>query len=126
MNLRNGGTGFARLGFVSVGLLTGALALAGCKQKSQDSPEATAIPAPAVTLSPVGIGTAIGAAADTAAPAPVAGPTRKVGDRISVRWKGSCYASRILSVAKPGVYFITYEGYAHSWDETIGESRICK
>lgn len=125
MNLRNGGTVFARLGFVSVGVLAGALALAGCKDKSKDTGEATAIPAPAVTLSPIGVTTAIGAA-NTVAPAPVGGPTRKVGDRISVRWKGSCYPSRILSAPKPGVYFITYEGYAHSWDETIGEGRICK
>jgi hypothetical protein len=43
-----------------------------------------------------------------------------------VNWKGKCYASRILSVPRPGSYFITYEGYSHSWDETVDESRICK
>jgi hypothetical protein len=123
MNLRHSETVFARFGFVSVGVLSCALALAGCKKKSQDGAEAegTAGPATTLSLSPVAAPTAI-----AAAPAPAGVPARKVGDRISVRWKGSCYASKILSVAKPGVYFITYEGYAHSWDETIGESRICK
>jgi hypothetical protein len=51
---------------------------------------------------------------------------RKVGDRVMVRWGGTCYASRILAVHGPGSYLITYDGYGHSWDETVGESRICK
>jgi hypothetical protein len=51
---------------------------------------------------------------------------RRVGDHVSVRWHGTCYAARILGVPSPGSYLITYDGYGHSWDETVGENRICK
>jgi hypothetical protein len=51
---------------------------------------------------------------------------RRVGDHVSVRWHGTCYAARILGVPSSGSYLITYEGYGHSWDETVSESRICK
>ena len=121
MNLRHREAVFGQLGFVLAGVLS--VSLAGCGKKSQAGADGTtASPLPATTLSPVAAATGLTTAV---APAPAGGPGRKVGDRISVRWKGSCYASRILSVAKPGVYFITYEGYDHSWDETITEGRIC-
>lgn len=101
----------AALRFLVLGLLVGAVALSGCKRRSEDGGDTSVTPPSAVGLPSI--------------PAQqVAG--RKQGDRVQVRWKGQCYAARILSVAKGGTYFITYEGYAHSWDETIGESRICK
>jgi hypothetical protein len=53
-------------------------------------------------------------------------PGRHVGDHVMVRWQGTCYAAHILRVQGPGSYFITYERYSHGWDETVGESRICK
>jgi hypothetical protein len=56
----------------------------------------------------------------------VAAPGRRAGQRVQVEWHGKCYAARIVSVPRPGAYFITYEGYDHSWDETVGENRICK
>ena len=64
----------------------------------------------------------------TAAPRAAVASTegRRAGDHVRVRWGGTCYAARITSVASPGAYRITYDGYSHAWDETIGESRICK
>jgi hypothetical protein len=50
---------------------------------------------------------------------------RRVGDRVDVRWNGTCYAARILQADGRG-YLITYEGYARSWDETIQEDRFCR
>lgn len=108
------------------GLLACCLALAGCKQKKQwvepEPPPLTKLTADPTPTTPAAVESA------PAARRPLGGSTsgRRAGDHVSVRWKGSCYAARILSVAGPGAYFITYEGYDHSWDETVGESRICK
>lgn len=103
--------GRAALRFVVLGLLVCAVGLAGCKRRSEDVADTSvALPA-AVGLPSIPVQQVAG---------------RKQGDRVQVRWKGKCYAARILSVATGGMYFITYEGYAHSWDETVGESRICK
>lgn len=118
----------------SVALLSCALALAGCKRRPRNDDEGTTAaattaaatpPPPAATPAAPPVQTAA-APVPAPAPAPVGGPLRRAGDRVNVRWKGKCYAARILSVPKPGAYFITYEGYNHSWDETVGETRICK
>ncbi len=100
---------------VSKGLVIAVLllALVACKRGSPSSQEVpTAAPA-----GPTGLGLSPGA------PATVIGP--KTGDRIQVRWKGTCYAAKILKVAAGPSYFITYEGYDHSWDETITPARLC-
>lgn len=99
------------LRLVVLGLLVCAVSLAGCKRRSEE-----------VTDTSAGLPGALGLPSNPGQQ----GALRKQGDRVQVRWKGQCYAARILSVAKGGMYFITYEGYAHSWDETVGESRICK
>jgi hypothetical protein len=52
--------------------------------------------------------------------------SRRAGDHVRVRWHGTCYAARILRPNGAGAYLITYDGYNHSCDETVGESRICK
>src|SRR4051812_11150844 len=39
-------------------------------------------------------------------PPAVAG--RRAGDRVSVRYGGTCYPARIVSAPRPGTYFITY------------------
>lgn len=115
-------------GLAWAAVLVSALVLAGCKRKKQDdtdsAPAAVTAPPPAAT--PVAAPPETAAAAPAPAPAPVGGPLRRAGDSVQVRWKGKCYAAKIVNVAKPGVYFITYVGYSHSWDETIGENRICK
>jgi hypothetical protein len=62
-------------------------------------------------------------------PAPARGRAtgrRRVGDRVEVNWKGTCYAARIVRIPEAGSYLITYEGYARSWDETIQDDRFCR
>jgi hypothetical protein len=106
-----------------------ALALVGCKQEKKPVPDRPLTP---VVFEPVE-GADAGARsplpgasqAPTGGPAPGMGGERHAGDHASVRWKGSCYPARIVSVPRPGAYLITYDGYGHSWDETIGEGRFC-
>ena len=42
---------------------------------------------------------------------------------VQVQYQGRWYDARILEVDK-GLYFITYDGYARSWDEWVGPDRI--
>jgi hypothetical protein len=108
------------------GLLAGALALTGCKRRERRiEPEPP--PPTELTADPTPSGAPALAPGSPTARRPVGANTgaRRVGDHLSVSWKGSCYPARILAVAGPGSYLITYEGYDHSWDETIGEGRVC-
>src|SRR5688572_30525374 len=69
-------------------------------------------------------GGAEGAVANNPTPTPVpAASEYKVGDRITVEWKGSGYPAKILSV-NGKFYFIHYDGYGSEWDETITKARI--
>jgi hypothetical protein len=52
------------------------------------------------------------------------GPTYRVGDKVMVEWKGKNYPAAVIAVPKPGQYKIHYDGYAASWDEVVGPSRI--
>ena len=101
-------------------LLLSAITAAGCckSKTNENAPPSTNTPTqPATTVTtPV-------APTPTLPPAPV--EPYKVGERIQVEWKGDCYPARIVKVVRPGAYFITYEGYDHSWDETITKGRIC-
>jgi hypothetical protein len=107
-------------------VLAGIAAASGCKR---EVPRIEPSPPPLVTVAADPTPSAP-AAADSTPPAPrplTPGSTgRRAGQRVQVRWKGNCYPAHIVSVPRPGAYFITYDGYDHSWDETVGESRICK
>lgn len=46
-----------------------------------------------------------------------------VGSLVEVSYGGSWYKARVLATEK-GTYYITYEGYASSWDEWVDPSRI--
>lgn len=59
------------------------------------------------------------ASATTAAAA-----TFKVGDKITVEWKGSNYPATVTAVAGANQYKIHYDGYGAEWDEVVGPSRI--
>ena len=120
---------------LSATILALLVSIAGCKSsqaaddksaKAQEAASSTATSASANAV-PTASADAIATAAPSDAPAAsgAVGAARKAGDRVNVRWKGRCYPARILKVAKPGTYFITYEGYSHSWDETVGDNRIC-
>jgi hypothetical protein len=47
----------------------------------------------------------------------------KVGDLISVEWKGTWYKSTVLEV-KGETYKIHYEGWGSEWDEWVSPARI--
>lgn len=47
------------------------------------------------------------------------------GDAVMVEWKGSWWPARVLK-AKSDSWLIHYDGYASSWDEWVGPSRIRK
>lgn len=61
--------------------------------------------------------------ATTDAGATAAG-TYKVGDKLNVEWKGVTYPATVIGVPGPNQYKIHYDGYAASWDEVVGPSRI--
>ena len=48
----------------------------------------------------------------------------KVGDHLMVEWKGKYYPATVQQVVGKDQYFIHYDGYENSWDETVGPSRI--
>lgn len=48
----------------------------------------------------------------------------KVGDKVSVMWKGSKYPASIIGVAGGDKYKIHYTDYGAEWDETVGLDRI--
>lgn len=47
----------------------------------------------------------------------------KVGDAVSVKWKGSWYAASVMQVGD-SKYKIHYDQYDNSWDEWVGPDRI--
>jgi hypothetical protein len=47
----------------------------------------------------------------------------RVGQAVSVEWKGSWYDATVLE-ARPGLWKIHYDGYDASWDEHVGPRRI--
>ena len=49
----------------------------------------------------------------------------KVGDSVTVEWKGKWYPASILEV-KDGKYKIHYDGYEASWDEWVTTARMRK
>ena len=52
--------------------------------------------------------------------------TRKswpVGTALDVRWEGKVYAAKVLRV-EDGLMYITYPGWASSWDEWVGADRV--
>lgn len=48
----------------------------------------------------------------------------KVGDKITVLWKGSPYPCTVLAVQPNDKYKIHYTGYGAEWDESVGLDRI--
>jgi len=52
--------------------------------------------------------------------------TYSIGDPVQVKWKGTWYPASVLAVSKKGTYKIHYDGYASSWDEWVGPSRMKK
>ncbi|HYG49372.1 MAG TPA: hypothetical protein VD905_00640 [Flavobacteriales bacterium] len=49
--------------------------------------------------------------------------TYKVGDAVSIEWKGKWYPGKILEVQKDG-YKISYDGYGADWNETVTSGRV--
>jgi hypothetical protein len=97
-------------------------------KQEEDPPAVTVVADPPPSGLPAFQPSAAPHVAAPGAPAPgvPAAGGRRAGDHVRVRWQGTCYAAHILRVQGPGSYLITYEGYSHSWDETVGENRICK
>lgn len=61
----------------------------------------------------------------TPAPAtPAAAGAYKVGDKLTVEWKGATYPATVIAVPAAGQYKIHYDGYESSWDEVVGAARI--
>jgi hypothetical protein len=48
----------------------------------------------------------------------------KVGDKLTVDWKGQAYPATVLEVVAKDRYKIHYEGYESNWDEVVGPARI--
>jgi hypothetical protein len=48
----------------------------------------------------------------------------KYGERVRVEWHGQIYNATITGIVGQERYRITYDGYGHEWDETVGLSRI--
>jgi hypothetical protein len=132
------GAGATALGGVlaAVAALTGGHAQA---QTQTDTPAAAvATTTPAATTTAAATATAAapadtaaaspgGATAATAAAAPAGAAGKaayKVGDKVTVEWKGSNYPAAIIAVAGKDSYKIHYDGYAASWDEVVGPARI--
>ena len=46
-----------------------------------------------------------------------------VGTKTKVKWKGAWYKAEVVKL-EANRAFITYEGYASSWDEWVGSDRI--
>jgi hypothetical protein len=46
-----------------------------------------------------------------------------VGTALDVRWEGKVYAAKVLRV-DDGLMYITYPGWASSWDEWVGADRV--
>lgn len=49
----------------------------------------------------------------------------KVGDKVSVEWKGQWWPAKILAIGN-GKYKVHYDGYGSEWDEFVGPSRVKK
>jgi hypothetical protein len=93
--------------------------------------EATATAADTASAKPTATTTATATATakptTTATASATAGKsTYKVGDALTVTWKGSNYPATVLAVLPNEQYKIHYTGYASSWDETIGLDRVVK
>lgn len=56
-------------------------------------------------------------------PAPI---DAKVGDAVSVEYRGAWYAARVLAVHEDGRLRVTYEGWDASWDEDVVPARVKK
>jgi hypothetical protein len=50
----------------------------------------------------------------------------KVGDKVDIEWSGKWYPGAILSVLGNNTYRIHYDGFASSFDENVGASRLKK
>lgn len=50
----------------------------------------------------------------------------KVGDDVSVEYRGAWYAARVLAVHEDGRVRVTYEGWDASWDEDVVPARVKK
>ncbi len=101
-----------------------------CLQVSFTDPEAgqvnthaclAADSAPAASVTP---SATVTPSASASASATAAAATFKVGDKITVEWKGSNYPATVTAVAGPNQYKIHYDGYGAEWDEVVGPSRI--
>lgn len=61
-------------------------------------------------------------------PPPVTGavsaPGFKTGDLVKVKWGESWWDAQVLEVKPGNKYYIKYDGYADSWNETVGTDRI--
>ena len=102
-----------------------ALSLSGCSKPEKASPVA-ATPSTEVVATPAVTTEAAPSATQSAkAPTAAAGPSKhKVGEAITVLWKGTSYPATVLAVAGNEHYKIHYTGYESSWDETVGPERI--
>ena len=49
----------------------------------------------------------------------------KVGDKVSVEWKGGWWPAKILAIGN-GKYKVHYDNYGSEWDEFVGPSRVKK
>ena len=45
------------------------------------------------------------------------------GSAVDVYWKGDWYPARVLE-RRGASYYVTYDGYARSWDEWVGSNRL--
>jgi hypothetical protein len=112
----------AGLGATAVGAVLAVVAslMTPAAAKTADTANVTkSLPAATATAT-------VAATATTAAPATNTTTTAdyKVGDHVAVDWKGSTYPATIVAAQGKDSYKIHYDGYAASWDETVGPSRI--
>jgi hypothetical protein len=68
--------------------------------------------------------TAAPSASASASASTAAAGAFKVGDKITVEWKGNNYPATVIAVAGPNQYKIHYDGYGAEWDEVVGPARI--
>lgn len=54
----------------------------------------------------------------------VASTPFQVGAKVYVEWRGRWWRASVREVVAPGRWLVSYDGWARSWDETVGPERI--
>jgi hypothetical protein len=48
----------------------------------------------------------------------------QVGAKVYVEWQGRWWRASVREIVAPGRWLVHYDGWARSWDETVGPERI--